>query len=352
MKKIISVILFGFMLLSCIGCSSTKQDNSFDLQNPSAQSGNNHFHGDKEMLPPMNGEGGGGGLNQKQADTSWINNKITDIPYASASESQKLDIYYPNEEQEQPYPVIIAIHGGGFMMGSKTGGDVQPMLEGVNRGYAVVSIGYRLSDEAVFPGAISDVRAAIRFIKANAEQYHLDASKIAVWGDSSGGNLAALAGTTGDDDTLNGDHTENLEYSSSVNAVVDWFGPIDFLQMDAQFEASGITPKMGKTSSDTSPESKYIGGNITENVEQTQKANPTNYITTDDPCFLIQHGNADSNVPLQQSENFASALTEVLGAEKVQFDILEGAGHGTAQFESAENLDRVFSFLNSALDIE
>ncbi len=115
------------------------------------------------------------------------------------------------------------------MMGSKTGKDVQSMLEGINHGYAVVSVDYRLSKEAIFP-------AAIRFIKANAETYNLNPDKIAVWGDSSGGNLAALAGTSGDDNTLNGDNTENLEYSSTVNAVVDWFGPMSFLLMDKQFE--------------------------------------------------------------------------------------------------------------------
>lgn len=337
--------------MSFVGCSNADQISASDMPGRPDQSDANPFpRGDKKNRPVTQGEGGG--LGGKQADTSWIENKITDISYASVSETQKLDIYYPNDEQESPYPVIIAIHGGGFMMGSKTGGDVQSMLEGVNHGYAVVSINYRLSDEAVFPGAISDVKAAIRFIKANAETYHLDADKITVWGDSSGGNLAALAGTSGDDDTLNGDNTENMEYSSGVNAVVDWFGPLDFLQMDAQFEASGITPKMGKTSSDTPPESQYIGGNITRNVEQTERANPAYYITENDPYFFIQHGDADANVPVQQSENFAAALTEVLGPDKVRFEILEGAGHGTSEFDSEENLEKVFSFLNSVMNVK
>lgn len=291
----------------------------------------------------------GGGMDGGTLDTSAITQKELDIPYGTISDTQKLDIYYPNEASSEPYPVIIAIHGGAFKMGSKTGGDLAPMLEGVNHGYAVVTVDYRLSDEAIFPAAISDVKAAIRFIKANAQQYNLNPDKIATWGDSAGGNLAALAGTSGDDASLNGDNSENLNVSSAVNAVVDWFGPIDFLLMDEQFAAAGITPIMGSTSSPTSPESQYIGGNITENVEQTQKANPENYITASDPAFFIQHGSADQNVPTHQSINLAEKLTAVLGSEKVTLTILEGAGHGGAAFEAADNLDKVFVFLDGVL---
>lgn len=291
---------------------------------------------------------GDGGFGMEQLDTSNIETKYTDISYADQSDTQKLDIYLPNEG-EGPFPVIVAIHGGGFMMGSKTGGDLSSMLKGVENGYAVVSVDYRLSEEEIFPAAISDVKAAIRYIKANAEQYNLDPEKIAVWGDSAGGNLAALAGTSTDDEYLNGDNEENLEYSSEVQAVVDWFGPLEFLKMDEQFAETGVTPKFGATSSDSSPESKYIGGNITENQEQAEKANPSNYISEDDPYFFIQHGTADQNVPTQQSIDFAENLKEVLGEDKVTLSLLEGAGHGGEQFDDEENLQKVFEFLDSVL---
>jgi len=288
---------------------------------------------------------GGGGVVKGSLDTSNIKTKYTDIAYGNLSEAQKLDIYLPNEG-EGPFPVIIAIHGGGFMQGDKTGKDLTSMLEGVNRGYAVVPVNYRLSGEAVFPAAISDVKAAIRYIKANAEKYNLDPGNIVAWGNSAGGNLASLVGTTGDDDSLDGENTGNLEYSSEVKAVVDWFGPLEFLKLDEQFQESGITPKLGERSSDMSPESKYIGGNITENAELAEKANPTYYITKDDPYFLIQHGTADPNVPIQQSIDFKGKLTNILGKEKVTLSLLEGAGHGGEQFDAKENLEEVFEFLN------
>lgn len=321
MKKLLAMVIIGVLVLSMTACS--KEDKDTTTQ--------------------------GGGLDNSSADTSFVNKKVTDVSYGTISETQKLDIYYPNTASEQPYPVIIAIHGGAFMMGDKTGGDVASMLQGANNGYAVVSVDYRLSKEAVFPAAISDIKAAIRFIKANAEAYKLDPENIAVWGDSAGGNLAALAGTSGDDDSLNGDNKENLEYTSKVQAVVDWFGPINFLLMDEQFEAAGVTPKMGGTSTDKSPESQYIGGNITQNVEQTEKANPETYISKGDPYFFIQHGSADQNVPTQQSIDLAEKLTKTLGSKKVTLEILDGAAHGGSQFDSEENLKKVFAFLDRVL---
>ena len=110
-----------------------------------------------------------------------MKNKFTDIAYATKSETQKLDIYLPNEGKG-PFPIIIAFHGGGFYEGNKSGQYTAPMLKGLNHGYAVITVDYRLSDEAKFPAAINDAKAAIRFIKVNAAQYNLNPNKIALWG--------------------------------------------------------------------------------------------------------------------------------------------------------------------------
>ena len=261
------------------------------------------------------------------------------------SSSQTLDIYLPNEGQS-PFPVIIAIHGGAFMMGDKTGGDVAGMLEGVNHGYAVVSVNYRLSREAIFPAAVNDVKAAIRFIKTKGSEYGLNTDKIALWGDSAGGNLASIAGTTGGTDDL---YDQNLGYtdiSDDVTAVIDWFGPINFLTMDEQFEASGVARSTGATSTATSPESAYLGSLITDVPDLVAQANPETYITLDDPVFLIQHGTKDGNVPTQQSQEFYSKLVDILGEESVSLTLLDGAGHGGQAFESEDNLNLVFEFLD------
>ncbi len=122
-----------------------------------------------------------------------IKNKFTDIAYATKSETQKLDIYLPNEGKG-PFPVIIAFHGEGFFEGTKSKEYTAHMLHGLNQGYTVVTVDYRLSSEAKFPTAINDAKVAIRFSKVNAFQYNLNPDKIALWGSSVGGNLAVLTG--------------------------------------------------------------------------------------------------------------------------------------------------------------
>ncbi len=288
-------------------------------------------------------------------DTSDIETQFVDIAYASTSETQTLDIYLPNDG-DGPFPVIIAIHGGGFMSGNSRSRDIADAFEGLERGYAVVSVNYRLSGEATFPAAPSDVRAAVRFVKANGERYDLDTTRLAVWGASAGGNLASMVGTTPTATSLDGDTAENLEYDSSVQAVVNFFGPIDFLAMDEQFATLGIEPALGATDREDSPESRYLGQIISADPDLTSQANPTSYLGTLDPAtapaFFIQHGTADANVPILQSENFAAALVDALGEDLVSYHVIDGAGHGTDEFSTPENLDLVFTFLASALAVD
>jgi len=271
-------------------------------------------------------------------DTSSITKKYLNIAYNTESATQKLDIYVP--EGAGPFPVIMAIHGGAFMMGSKDSGDLASMIKAVNKGYAVVSVGYRLSGEAKFPAAIDDIQSAIKFVKDNANQYNLNPNKFAAWGGSAGGNLAALAGTKGD-------KTKNTD----VQAVVDWFGPIYFSTIDQEFSALGLTPAMGSTNNANSPETRYLGQTIgsIEAEPLVMQASPQTYISVNSPAFLIQHGTADRNIPITQSENFASKLQLIIGADKVTFEKIEGASHGGTQFDSQENLDKVFSFLDKYL---
>lgn len=301
-------------------------------------------------LSPTMGPGGqglkGGGMSAP--DTSAIKQKWLDVPYANISSAEKMDIYLPNQGTG-PFPVIVSIHGGGFISGDKASGELTPMLTGLNKSYAVVSINYRLSQEAQFPAQIQDVKAAIRFIRANAQVYNLNPEKIAVWGGSAGGNLAALAGTSGDVPELEDLSMGNPQQSSRVQAVVDWFGPINFLTMDNQFTKSGLGPVTHNQTD--SPESQYLGAAIPTIPEKVKAANPETYISVDDPPFFIQHGTSDSQVPTEQSVDFAKGLETVIGTEKVTLETLQGAGHGDQAFTTTENVDRVFTFLDQRLSV-
>jgi acetyl esterase/lipase len=278
-----------------------------------------------------------------------IKRKKFDIPYASISPAQKLDVYLP-EKGEGLFPVIVSIHGGAFMFGDKRDMQTFPVLEGLNRGYAVVSINYRMSGEAKFPALVHDMKAAIRWIRAESEKWLFDPNKIAVWGGSAGGYLSAMAGVSLGIPKLEDLSLGNPDQGSSVQAVIDWFGPTNFLKMDEQLYATGFTPAPDLAhNGEHSPESLLMGAKITLIPEQVKAANPETYINASTPPFLIQHGTNDDIVPCLQSVYFAEKLAVVLGSERVTIDLLEGAQHGDPQFGSPENLERVFVFLDKYL---
>lgn len=283
---------------------------------------------------------------KRKLDTEWIQKKYLDVTYGNLSERNKLDIYLPNEG-EGPFPAIIAIHGGAFKMGDKASAMMESTVEAVKYGYAVISVNYRLSGEEKFPAAVQDVKGALRFIRANSKKYNIDPDKIAAWGGSAGGNLASMLGTTGNNVIFDDEKLGNMEYSSHVSAVVDWFGPTDFLAMDRQFKELGI--KGQAHSVPDSPESLYLGGNISEIPEKVNMANPETYISKNTPPFFIQHGSSDNLVPVLQSVEFSKKLENMIGKENVTFEILDCAGHGTPEFDKKENVEKVIRFLDSVL---
>jgi acetyl esterase/lipase len=278
-----------------------------------------------------------------------VKHKFIDIPYASLSPAQKLDIYL-SDLGNGPFPVIVSIHGGAFMGGDKADIQITPPLEGLKRGYAVVAINYRLSGEAIFPALVHDAKAAIRWIRANARTYNFDPHRIAAWGGSAGGYLALMLGTSDGVSKLEDLSLGSADQSSSVQAVVSWFGPSAFLKMDEHLTESGLTPLSGQEHSGAnSPESLIMGRKITEIPDLVAAANPVTYIQPDVPPFLIQHGTKDSTVPYQQSVNFTACLQAICGKHMVTLELLEGAEHGDPAFRTPENVARVFAFLDSQL---
>jgi len=242
----------------------------------------------------------------------------------------KMDIYLPQTEKPT-YPVVVVIYGSAWFSNnlketvlSSLG---KPLLDA---GFAIVTPNHRSSTDAKFPAQINDIKAVVRFIRANAAKYQIDTSFIGITGFSSGGHLASLAGTSGGVKQYTiGSVTFDIEsnvgqdtsFSSSVNAVVDWFGPIDISVMDSCKRSKDIN----------SPEAILIGGPIEENLDKCALANPITYIDTNDPPFLILHGDADPLVPLCQSELFFNALQKanVPG----QFVIVPGGQHGPGLFD-------------------
>jgi acetyl esterase/lipase len=252
-----------------------------------------------------------------------------DLAYVSGGHRlQKLDLFLPKEGKIRP--LIINIHGGAFRGGDKA---ERLPFDWLARGCAIASINYRLSGDAIFPAQIEDCKAAVRWLRANAATYGLDPDRFVAWGASAGGHLSSMLGTAGaaKEYEVGG----NLDVSSRVQAVVDYFGPTDFLQMDAHRVPNGMVHDAAG-----SPESLLVGGAIQENMEKVAKANPITYVTKDAPPFLIVHGDADPLVPHHQSVLLEAALRQA--GVPVTFHTVKGGGHGRFNDPEVPRLTRVF----------
>lgn len=275
----------------------------------------------------------------------YYRRKFLDVPYANLSPTQTLDIYLP--EGEGPFSVIVVIHGGAFAFGDSRGPDCVSALNALERNYAVVSVNYRLSGEAKFPADVEDVKAAIRYIRTHAGKYHINPEKMATWGGSAGGALSAICATSGDVEEFKNPQLGNMDVSDKVQAAVDWYGPINFLTMDEQFEEMGIAGQIHNSAD--SFESKLMGQQITLIPELVAKHNPETYITPECPPIFIQHGVIDDIIPRLQSVQFAEKLQSVLGPEKVYLELLDHVGHGGPAFDEPGNIEKVLDFLNKHL---
>ena len=243
------------------------------------------------------------------------------------------DIHRP-PDAAGPVPAILWIHGGGWRAGNRrVGPDLSRFFAA--RGFAMIAIDYRLSRRAIFPAQIEDVKSAIRWVRSVAPQYHIDAARIGLWGASSGGHLAALAGLTGDD-RFTPPGAAHREHSSAVQAVADGYGPMDFLQLDAHRPPPGtpgddpeslLLPRPEMRSADPdSYESLLLGAPIVSCPDRVREASPLTYAGAGAPPFLIVHGLSDTTIAPHQSEILYDALAR--HGNDATLALVEGLGHG------------------------
>ena len=258
---------------------------------------------------------------------------IKNITYAEAGNKQLLlDLYMP-ANIKKPF-LIIWVHGGAWQSGSK---ENPPLLP---QGYALASIDYRLSTEAIFPACIYDIKAAVRFLRGNAKKYGYRADKITLWGSSAGGHLVALAGTTNNDDYYEGNLGSYIKESSSVQLVMDFYGPTNFLTILGQSTPHGLDVRI--------PALKLLLGKPVEDVpELARKASPVFQVDSSDPPMLIVHGDQDPQVPVNQSLELMAAYKK--DSLQVQLEIIPGAAHGGKAYSSPKMINTMNLFLEKYL---
>lgn len=253
----------------------------------------------------------------------------------SSNPQHLLDLYLPGSAQHK-LPLIVWVHGGGWLFGSK---EDTPALVLVANGFAVASINYRYSKEAIFPAQLDDCKAAVRWLRSHADDYKIDPDRIGAFGMSAGGHLVALLGTTGDIDVDKGNAGAE-KVSSKVQAVCDWCGPADLLTIADQ---AGKDNELKLRSKD-GPVALLLGGLPEKKKQLAKEASPVAFVATGDPPFLIMHGDKDKVVPVKQSEELYQALKEA--QVDAQLIIVKDGEH---RFVSPATLKQAVDFFHQKL---
>ncbi|MDA0282266.1 MAG: alpha/beta hydrolase [Planctomycetota bacterium] len=267
------------------------------------------------------------------AEARYAVHLTKDIEYARVDHhSLQLDLYLPQDAVAPP--LIVWVHGGAWRAGSKDG---MPLGELVKRGYAVASVDYRLSPVAKFPAQIHDCKAAIRFLRAKAKQHGFNADRIGIAGSSAGGHLVAEIGVTNGHVELEGTVGEHLDQSSSVQAIVDYFGPTNFLTILKQSTPHGLSVRVPALQ-------LLLGSQPEENLELAKLASPVFHVDRNDPPLLLIHGDQDPQVPINQSHELHGRYKE-LGLS-CQFEVIHGGAHGGPPFYDEARIELVDRFLS------
>jgi acetyl esterase/lipase len=258
---------------------------------------------------------------------------LKDLTYARVGDTDlQLDLAMPKDAKGK-LPTVVLFHGGGWRAGNRQ--QLTAMMEGFarNAGYVSATVSYRLVPTATFPAQIEDCKAAIRWLRANADKYHIDSERIGVAGFSAGGHLVCLLGTT--DKEAGFDAVEgNTEQSSRVQAVVSFAGPTDFGTTDWSPLVEGLIESL-------------LGGKRADKADAFKQASPITYVTKDDPPFLLIHGTKDELVPVDQAARFEAKLKET--GVSVETLILEGEGHGLGKEALNQAIVKMTEFLNREL---
>ncbi len=275
---------------------------------------------------------------------------VADLVYAEVDGRElHLDLHLPPQAKDAP--LVVYVHGGGWRGGSRK---QAPWFFGplVEAGYAVASVEYRFSTTSPFPAQIHDCKGAVRWLRAHAGRYGCDASRVAAIGCSAGGHLALLLGLTDGDKRLEGAVGGNLDQSSRVAAVVDFYGPTNFV-LRSKDQPEQTDKKGGKVF-------QLLGGPVQENLDRARLASPAWHVSQGDAPILAFHGTADRTVLINQSERLRDACGQA-GA-RIALHRIDGAGHGdsrrktpqegtgeTMYFATRENRGRLIEFLDAHL---
>lgn len=246
-----------------------------------------------------------------------------------------LDLYLPKGVTKPP--LLMWVHGGAWRAGSRKN---MPLGALVERGFAIASVDYRLSTVARFPANIHDLKAAVRWLRAQAEEYHYDAAKIGIAGASAGGHLVNLLGVVNGHPDLEGTVGGHLDRSSDVQAIVSFYGAANLTTILSQSTPHGLGVRV--------PALELLLGDRPENVPDLARlASPVFHVDKHDPPLLMIHGDQDPQMPVNQSIELLGRYRELGRDGELRF--IHGGAHGGPAFYDEERMDLVEKFFRRCL---
>ena len=249
--------------------------------------------------------------------------------------SLKLDLYLPDEPK--PAILIVWVHGGAWRRGSK---DQVAIKDMVHRGYAIASVGYRLTPVAPFPANVHDIKAAIRFLRAHADRFGYKEEPFAIAGSSAGGHLAALVGVTNGHSKLEGTVGQYADRSSDIAVILDFYGASNLTTILKQSTPHGLSVRV--------PALELLLGGDPEKLHEIAKlASPVFHADVSDPPLLLIHGDQDPQMPINQAHELHGVYKRL--GRPVHFEVIHGGAHGGEQFFDKKRLDQVDAFLRQHL---
>ena len=270
-------------------------------------------------------------------EISAADSQHKDVVYATTNEQALLlDVYRPDSQEKKP--LLVWVHGGAWRSGSK---NQVPVTHLVNRGFVIASVDYRLSPVAKFPANVHDIKASIRFLRANSQRYGIDQEQIFIAGNSAGGHLAALVGVSNGVKQLEGKVGDHLSESSDVHGIVSFYGASNLQTILSQSTPHGLSVRVPALE-------LLLGGQPDEKPELAKLASPVTHVDPTDPPLLLIHGDQDPQMPISQAHELHGRYKKL--KLPVEFTVIHGGVHGGKGFFENDRLDQVAEFLNDAGD--
>lgn len=294
----------------------------------------------------------------KPVDPSQFANHHLDVAYADEDPRQVLDLWLPNEGTG-PFPLVVFVHGGGWVSGDKRENTMPGVFKFPSQGYALACVEYRLVPDVRWPEPLEDVRAAIRFLRAHAAEYNLNPEKVAIMGNSAGGHLANMVAALAGRPMLQGCRYGNLEQSDAVQCLISIYAPTDLYLCDLcdrttyedQLMATGGMVARGNDGRKgmEKPHNQLMDASCIDNPQLAASASPLQYVTADFPPALYLHGIQDHVVPYSLSVAMMRKVNEVTGDGRATLKLYPQADHGAPELKTDEVTNEILDFIDAAL---